>query len=214
MLAISTVTLNRRPEWLAECVRSVRDQMPVDSVHNIVDGTDFLPAKWSATQVGDYFAWVDDDDLVCNDALSLCVRALEQTGAGVAFTYEQQMDAEGRDLGAPDRSVVHLSDVAMHPRMLHHLAVMRSDALSPHVLDLAAEFGLGIDWLCRAWCALKHGAIQVPIVGYRWRQHQHPHHHQLHREEGALYLRAMPALQRVIHTWMKHDAPIGRLLPR
>lgn len=211
MLAVSTVTLNRRPDWLRECVASVDANLPAGARHLIVDGADFQRAKWETTQADEYFAWVDDDDLVCGDALRLCVAALEQTGAAVAFTFEQKMDADGVDLAPAPTDKVDLLDVAMHPRSLHHLAVMRRAALDPQVLELALHFGLGIDWLCRAWCALRHGAVQVPVVGYRWRQHnQQP----LHRMEGDRYFRAMSAIQKHLLSWMTHNETVRRVLPR
>lgn len=212
VLAVSTVTSNRRPDWLRECVRSVEENLPAGATHSIVDGSvDFQRTKWETAQAGEYFAWVDDDDLVCNDALALCVRALEQTGAAVAFTFEQKMDAVGRDLAPAPRTRVDKTDVAMHPRSIHHLAVMRREALDPCVLEHAKEFGLGIDWLCRAWCALRHGAVQVPVVGYRWRQHND---NPLHRAEGERYRCAMPAMQKLLLSWMHRDARISQLLPR
>lgn len=211
MLAVSTVTLNRRPDWLRECMASVDANLPVDARYLIADGTDFTRAKWETTQAGEYFAWVDDDDLVCGDALRLCMAALEQTGAAVAFTFEQKMDAAGVDLAPAPIDKVTLLDVAMHPRSLHHLAVMRREALDPRVLELALHFGLGIDWLCRAWCALRHGAVQVPVVGYRWRQHDN---NPLHRAEGERYRRAMPEMQKLLQSWMRRDACISQFFPR
>jgi len=209
---LAVVTLTRfepeRAKWLHECKASVRG-----FEHLVIDGRmQFQETRWRAAHAAEYVAWVDDDDRVVGDALQQCVRALDETGAGVAFTHEARIDADGRTITNPHpwRDVT-LRDVAMHPQALHHLAVVRASALAPEILEHAQRIGIGIDWLMRACAALCHGAVRVPVIGYEWRQHARAESQSEHW--ATAYHDAMPALRAVTKKWLKHDAPIRQFLP-
>lgn len=216
---VVTLTAGNRPGYLASCLSSVAAGMPAGGAHEVTvcpPDADFQCARWETTmRHGGMVAWVDDDDEVANDGLRLCKEALERTGAGIAFTYEERMNVHGENIGGgiPFGELPRtLRDVAMHPRMLHHLAVIRTDCLRPEVLEQADRIGIGIDWLMRAYVALKHGAVQVPVYGYRWRQHA--------QQESKTttwdlaYEAAMPALRQITKSWLHHDEDISRFLPR
>lgn len=214
-LTVVTLTRGDRPQWEAECEASVQRWIPEGGRHAVVfcEPSDFQRMRWNATVTAgtEFVAWVDDDDRVCNDALRLCVQALQETGAGVAFTHEARIDEHGEVTGTFGRPCL-LRDVALHPRVLHHLAVIRRECLAPEVLEHAERIGIGIDWLMRAWCALKHGAVQVPVVGYEWRNH--PGATSQSAQWAADYAAAIPALREVALSWMSRNAPIPRYLPR
>lgn len=211
-----TLTRFDRPQWLEECKQSVQSALPEDARHIVMRherGSNFQFKRWAHTYHADadFVAWVDDDDRVCNDALRLCVQALQETGAGVAFTHEARIDEHGAEISRTTHPRTY-RDVAMHPRCLHHLAVMRRECLDPVVFDQAERIGIGIDWLMRAWCALKHGAVQVPVIGYEWRRHSEATSRT--PEWAAAYEAAMPLLREVTLSLMTRNAPIPRLLPR
>lgn len=212
-LTVVTLTRGDRPRLLLECQQSVALWLPAGR-HVIAPCTrDFQRRRWETTldPGTEFVAWVDDDDRVCNDALRLCVQALRDTGAGVAFTFEARIDEHGNRLSTTshERS---LRDVAMHPRCLHHLAVIRRECLTPEVYAHAERLGIGIDWLMRAWCALRHGAVQVPVIGYEWRSHPGA----TSRSPGwtEAYQAAIPALREVTNSWMTRNAPIPRYFSR
>lgn len=213
-LAVVTLTRFDRSQWLAECEASVRQYLPDGGHHTVVfcEPGEFQRMRWSTTVAtnAEFVAWVDDDDRVCGDALRLCVQALKETPAGVAFTHEARIDPQGDRLSVCTHPRT-LRDVAMHPRCLHHLTVIRRQCLSPEVWEHAERIGVGIDWLIRAWCALKHGAVQVPIVGYEWRCHPEA---MSQTYERTAYEAAMPALREVTTSWMTRNATIPRYLPR
>lgn len=213
-LAVVTLTQSDRVAWLDECRISVAAALPSSATHVVHHCAPdvFQETRWLSThgRAEQYVAWVDDDDLVTPAALRACVEALEETGAGIAFTYEGRIDEAGRALPAryPRRT---LRDVAMHPRSLHHLAVIRRACLDPVVYEEARRIGIGIDWLMRAWCALQRGAVQVPFVGYLWRQHEDQESKTLHWQQA--YEIAMPELRRVTKSWMRRDETIPQFLP-
>lgn len=216
-LTVSTLTAGNRAHWLDECRESVRTGLPQGAehvVHTIPVGADFQLERWAATMAaGDgYVAWVDDDDLVTPDALRMCVQALDETGAGIAFTHEDRIDEFGAPVPSSPQRPISRRDVAMHPRQLHHLAVIRLQCLDPEVLRIAVEIGIGIEWLMRAWCALKHGAIQVPLVGYHWRQHDTQESRT--RQWNDRYALAMSALRATLLPMVGRDALIHRFVPR
>lgn len=209
-LVVHTLTRNLRPDWLREACQSVADNLPADAQHFVIhcDG-DFAAKRWEALHLGEFVAAVDDDDRVVGDGLKLCVRALNMTGAGIAFTYEGQINDAGDQIEV-QHGPKALMDVAMHPRSLHHLAVIRRAALDDKLYDYACEFGVGIDWLTKAWCALKYGAVQVPVVGYEWRRHEGA----MSLTEEPAFSRSMNEIRKLTMSWKRHDARIRQLLPR
>jgi hypothetical protein len=210
-LVVSTLTRGDRPRWLAQCCASVASELPRGAQHVVSRcPSDFQGARWESAQWAEAIAFVDDDDMMVGNALDLCRKALEQTGAGVAFTFEQRIDANGAPMSCDTRSrTTH--DVAMHPRMLHHLAVVRRSCLHPVILEHAQRIGIGIDWLIRAYAALKHGAVQVPVIGYLWRQHDQAT--SASAGWSAAYEAAMPELRAVTRSWERVCTPIPRWMP-
>lgn len=207
-LRIVTVTARPANPWMVEALESVRATMPRDAEHLVVhsDGT---PARWNidlwaACRDADAVAIVDDDDRVMPGALTSCMHALESTGAGLAFTDEEEIDGRGERLRDGVRRSRCLMDLAMHPRSIHHLAVFRP-ALAPHAaLDLAQRCGRGLDWLMRAAAGLRGGAVRVPMIGYQWRRHGG----QDSSNGTDVYAAAMPALRQLTRSWMRYDGQI------
>lgn len=196
-LAVHTLTRGKWPGWAHESLRSVQDGLPDYGSHFVIEcAGDFQERRWEALHLGEFVAAVDDDDRVVDDALDLCVHTLEMTGAGIAFTYEAQIDKDGFRLPVKFGPVTAL-DVAMHPRGIHHLAVMRSECLDPMLFEHAQRFGVGIDWLTKAWCALKYGAVQVPVVGYEWRRHLSS----LSYEEEEVFSRRVREMRELTLSW-------------
>lgn len=214
-MSVSVITLTRgdRQALLVECAQSVATALPEGGRHVIADGRgEFQRTRFDSTVgLGGYVAWVDDDDLVCNDALGLCAKALDESGAGIAFTFESGWFSDGSML-ATDYREKSLRDVAMHPQAIHHLAMVNTACLDPVVLAEAQRIGTGIDWLMRAYAALKHGAVQVPVIGYQWRQHDEQESRTV--AWNLRYTASMRALREVTNRWMTHDAPIRRILAR
>lgn len=210
-LTVITMTRGDRPVWLAECLNSVLTDMPAETKHlvHVCGGTAFQSDRWHAAANADseYVAWVDDDDMVLPGALQACMDALDATGKGLAFTSEDQIDHTGRRIRLPQRRY-HTHDVAMSPRAVHHLAMVRVSALHPDTLAHAERIGIGIDWLMRAGAALKHGAVQVPMAGYLWRHHGGQESSR--KEWDQAYAAAMPALREVTSRWAD---PISRTIP-
>ncbi len=202
LAVVTLVHAGTDPHWLRECSESVRTRLPQGACHIVAAGDDFQRARWDAYRSAEFVACVDHDDRLTGDSLRWCLDALAETGAGVAFTQEAQIAPDGNPLHVKHRRPRRI-DVAMHPRPLHHLAVIRSSCIGDAVWDLAQEAGIGIDWLVRAWVALKHGAVHVPHVGYEWRRHR--------GQASALwaqrYETAIPALRRTTLSWMApHEA--------
>lgn len=211
MITVQTLTRNLWPAWLDECRASVAAALPTGGRHEVVP---CLPSEYADLRTAmpptEYLAWVDDDDRVVPGAIHACINALRRSGAALAFTHEARIDASGARVGGVDTRPRTLRDIAMHPRMSHHLTVMRPRLIAPEVLRHAQRIGLGIDWLIRAYLALNHGVVQVPVVGYEWRQHGE----QDSARTADQYAAAMPALREVTNGWLKYDAPIHQFIPR
>lgn len=176
---------NPYPELLERCKQSVAAALPPNSQHLVLvnnpielhgDGADFSEffahLRWSALQYSKYIAFVDDDDYIHRDSLRLCMDAISQTGAAAAVTNEVVVDVSGKHLSA-NRYPRYYCGVGMHPRTIHHLTVFNREFVQPAALELALQFGVGIDWTMKASVCLTGGAVHVPIDGYYWTQHKH-----------------------------------------
>lgn len=200
---VVTLTQHRRPAWLAEARASV----PAGIQHRIATASaDFQADRWELAHAAEYVAWLDDDDRLVAGGLEHCLEVLDaDRSLGVVFTHEARIDEHGART-AEDFGARTYRDVAMHPRGLHHLAVVRRGALNPSIIGHAQRIGCGIDWLMRASAALQWGAVHVPVLGYEWRDHSDT----LTRrpDDSSVYEHAMPLLRAVTRSWMKYDCPI------
>ena len=171
-LTVITQTRFTNLDWLEHCKRSVAAALPIGAIHKIVPShEDWAKKRLESVLSDEYVALVDDDDLIDPRSLSLCVKALEESGAGIAFTNEITVDQYlQRATKVPDGPKTY-DRVRSNPRELHHIRVFRSSAVDPRALDLHNEFGMGIDWFMVCSAALQHEAIYVPIHGYTWRIH-------------------------------------------
>lgn len=172
-LTVVTHTRGDRPEWLRRCCASVEQQLPAGAQHRVIlcEAQDLADARWAALELDEFVAFVDDDDWVVNDSLSLCHQALLTTGAGLAFTGEQRVDVKGNPLHEVVHPSLRLSMLALHPRVAHHLAMIRTSSIDPVVRTWAEECGGGVEWMIRTSAAFATGAQYVPVTGYCWTQH-------------------------------------------
>lgn len=209
MLSVVTFTSGTRADWLQECTESIRREAFDEMTHAIVECRQ--PAQWAPMRLemataARYVAFVDDDDLVMGDSLRLCCLALEATGAGVAFTRQRMFHGSepGQVYGTPPKRHGHIAESV---QAVHHLAVMRRDALDKEALSKLADAlpqGAGFDWALKANAAANGGAVHVPVVGYGWRVHSQ----QRHRD--AAYAQAFAAasaeLRPVMRAWFNDPA--------
>lgn len=173
--------------------------MPPDGVHVVRQMRySYAIERFDALRSYPYVGFVDDDDLVHRDAINACVEALETTGAGIAFTSQEVIDIEGLPIEITPPAQRYF-EVAMHPQPLHHFALLRRSAVDDSVLASAIEFGIGIDWLMKAYAALKYGAVHVPMVGYQWRIHGDNDC----KETDAVFRAALPKIRKLTVSWMR-----------
>lgn len=189
---------------MGECLASVRVALPPGAEHVVKKmERSYAEERFAALRSSEFCGFVDDDDVVYPDSIKVCAEALEKSGAGIAFTYQEVIDEAGcrvRSYGVASRYL----DVAMSPQGIHHFALLRRDAVGDEVFSAATEVGVGVDWLMKANAALRHGAILVPQVGYGWRQHPS----QDHRDKDATFKAALPKLRDVTMSWVRSNERI------
>lgn len=170
MFSIVTFTKGERPELLQKCIDSVQRCKPSGSVHHVLEvHEDWVGARVRALELGDVVAFVDDDDTVVNNSLSVCYEALQQTGAGLVFTDEAQVDLDGNVLQVRDGPRWY-AEVKQRPWRIHHLSLIRTSA----VVGDFSKFSQSTkqrDWLIRTFALNHSGAVHVPIIGYNWLRH-------------------------------------------
>lgn len=122
--------------------------------------------------------WLDSDDELPADAAGVLDDAIA-TGAPLIYTDEEIVEP-----GKPPRRVVRgdysTERHAVAPMLVHHLAVMRTDA----ALDALRVIPVGNLWIEHLlyWQIGRRGAAYMPRVGYRW----HKGATGMHRAPGTL----------------------------
>lgn len=158
------------------------------------DSSSHSRIRYDSRSLGDYIAFIDDDDVLLPDAIKTCVEVLSlQPDIGVVFTKQQLINQDGFVLNSLniDRPLVY-KDVISSIQTIHHFAVMRSSAIPTSHIDKLCSSGsnIGLEWLMKAGCALSKGAVYIPEAFYSWRHHQgfvHGHcGHELMRAEASL----------------------------
>ena len=180
-LAVVTLTRGDHHQWFDAMAESVATALPEGAEHIILQCTaheHIEPMRWGCFELAEYVAFVDDDDLVLNNSLRLCLNALElNPDVAVAFTDERYIDAEGNTINSPhdpDRRLQY-EHMYMSPQTVHHLVMIRSSAVDREGQRLNEILGIGGEWLMKVGAAIKGGAIHVPIEGYAWRRHDGQH---------------------------------------
>jgi hypothetical protein len=209
MLTVITHTRFKNPLLLERCKLSVAAALPEGAQHLIIPCFEnFAQARFDASQLSEYVAFVDDDDFVAPDAIRQCLTALKATGASIAFTNEATVNIHGDVLytNQASRAYQHVSE---HPRAIHHLSVMNSTFISPKTLEINDQFGAGICWFIKASAALTGSAIHVPMQGYYWTRHadvmlqaeSYKYNHHI-KEMGVELRKAFPHPGGRIPTWV------------
>lgn len=177
-LAVVTLTRNDRKDWLTLCLDSVRANLPPNAKHHVLicpNIEDYLKARIASFSLAKYVVNVDDDDIVVNDSIRICLEAIKQEKVAVAFTDEILINEYGETLEkSPIRENLSYEDVAKVIRTIHHLALFDTSKLHNERLPFnnILKTASVIDWFTVASAALHEGAVHVPLHGYKWRQHQ------------------------------------------
>lgn len=171
-LAVVTLTTGDRPALLERCINSVKSQLPESSAHFIieVDGLEkYIKARIDSLKLGKYYAIVDDDDIVVNNSLNLCLDAIQKYNTGVAFTDEALVNIRG-DIISKRTGTRTYEEIFNNPHRVHHLSVVESTAV-----DEDSAMTVNKSYIIDGWMrfsAIKNkGAVHVPIIGYHWTQH-------------------------------------------
>lgn len=163
---------------LDKCVESVANALPENAKHVIVECTDhyadFVKARYAALSLDDIIVFVDDDDYVSKESLKLCMSALDNTTAGIAFTREVKVRTDGTR--TVNTAPTYCRSMLNGPESVHHMTAIRTASVSERSLLLGSKYMIGIEWFMRADAAFAHGAVHVPVDGYYWVQHPAQHH--------------------------------------
>lgn len=171
-LAVITMTKGLQPFSLGRCIDSVKSMLPADAHHYVIECKDV--SKWAQIRIeclglAPYIAFVDDDDIVVNNSISISFDVIKNNDVGVVFTDEALVDKNGKILSIRCGPRLYEANQTK-PWQIHHFSVIKTACC---IDDMSALLGLtdGVDWFMRS-NAIKHaGALHVPIVGYHWTQH-------------------------------------------
>jgi len=174
-LAIVTFHIEgQREAQLQQCIASVAEDLPDGAVHYVipVKGKPFyVHQRQEALRLGEYVAFVDDDDTVMNQGISKCYAAIQTGNYGVAFTDENLVDETGKVLSI-ENGVRTYENAQKRVSAIHHLAMLNTSCIDINSLDIIRGRIRGVDWYIMK-CAINGsslGAIHVPVAGYNWTQ--------------------------------------------
>lgn len=206
MLTVVTHTRNDRPALLKRAVASIEASLVSGVSHRIIEcHNDWGKARYAATQLDEYVVFVDDDDTVPEGAIATCLEAAKASRAGLVVTDERLVDLAGNELRI-SRGPKMYSGIQVHPTVMHHLALIKAEAVDLVGLKVHERFGVGADWLIKASAALRGDALYVPIVGYNWTQHDDT----MNKREKSQFCSAMYHIGQEIRTrWPRLD--LGRV---
>jgi hypothetical protein len=192
--------------WLDACTASAVGQ----GRHVIVpvkQGEFFSARKLVYTNSGQrhgYVCCLDWDDILHPQSVAACKKVLSTYNAGCAFTWQDKIDEYGVQLSKQVATVSRL-ELSSVPESIHHLCVLDSARIPLDVLDLIEKVApLCVDWLVRAYVALRFGAVQVPMLGYSWRMHAG----QTSRTLGDAFSEQIPFARALARSWAPLNATL------
>jgi hypothetical protein len=198
MLAVITHTQLKRPDLLERCKESVAAALPEGAEHIVIECDSY--ETWVNRRIADamnyeFVTFVDDDDYISPDSLTMCLLAMQDTGLGAAVTNEVEVYPD-RTVRSAGRRTYQAATI--HPRITHHLLMFRGNLIDPKALEVHNRFGVGIDWFIAQSVIQQHGCVQVPIDGYFWTQHDSS----MTSQARETYMRSLRDMQYAIReTW-------------
>ena len=143
--------------------------LPKDSFYTIIQCNskeEWPKIRIDALKLAPYVCFVDDDDVVVNNSIPICLQAMEENDVGVVFTDEELVDLNGNTLSIRD-GVRRYDDNINTPWSVHHLSVIQSNAVVDNLDHLLDQID-GVEWFIRSSAMKSKGALHVPIIGYKW----------------------------------------------
>ncbi|TAL44120.1 MAG: hypothetical protein EPN89_14585 [Methylovulum sp.] len=197
-VAVVTHTHEHWQRDMTRCFNSVAAALP-DGCEHIVIGVDtdydgFIEARYAALQLADIIIFVDDD-YVSPESITLCLAALAATDASLAYTSEMLVFNDGNRLASA--VCTHYEAIPRSPSAIHHMAAIRSSAVTERSIILAREYGCGIEWIMKVEAALTQGAIHIPHMGYYYVQHPR----QVSHAVGKRFAGAIKPIGEEIQSW-------------
>jgi hypothetical protein len=173
-ITIITCTAGRRPNLLKRCINSINSAKSDIDKHLIIETQEYIKSKKEIMNIPGFIAFVDDDDYISENAISLCRGALEKYNVGACFTYERVQSEPSSEFIYNDYTNVgakNYNEICLSPGGIHHLVVFNMKHCHPDCFKLQDKFSCGIDWLLKASAAVTGGCIKIPEIGYYWNQH-------------------------------------------
>jgi hypothetical protein len=192
---------------ISRCVDSVAAALPQNATHLIIDChnlTELRESRIAALDLSEFIVFVDDDDYITPDSLTMCLDALVDTEYGVAFTEEIRVI--GNNI-VKSRPAVTYAEVLQSPCRLHHLAMIRTSAVTGRGKALAAKPVTGTEWVMKVDAGFNKGIIHIPRVGYYWTQHDTQLHKSTAHQTPLAYKTTAETISEM-RTW---EIPAGRI---
>ncbi len=198
---------------ITKCVDSVAvaiANLPkhITATHTFIDcfsADAVTDARVEALKLGEFICFVDDDDEITPLSLAHAMSAIIACNAGVAFTQEKMVYATKAVIS--DCAATY-EDVILGPRIIHHLAVIRSGAVTERGIKLAKYLRIGSEWVLKADAGFNKGIVHVPEIGYYWNQHDNDQSHK-QTQHKAEYLDRMRYVTKEMKAWAR---PRGKIL--
>lgn len=137
--------------------------------------TDFNRLRYESSLCDEFVAFVDDDDVIAENALQICVDKLLIHDADLMFTDEYLLWEANESLTDGRRGRRTYEEIASSPIAAHHLVTYKSSMIQSLCLDMANEFNIGIEWFITNCCMRNGKTIHIPLALYTWTQRYNQH---------------------------------------
>lgn len=174
-LTVVTHTDSKSRKDISRCIESVNAALIENSNHLIIDIgkvnlPDFINKRYDAMSLNDIIIFVDDDDYVTPESLRVCVDALRETGAGIAFTQETSVRQDGTFSSIRKKPRTNAA-ICTSPTVIHHMTAYRTKYVTDRALTLSTQVECGIEWIMKADALARAGSVHIPLMCYYWVQH-------------------------------------------
>jgi|LakMenEpi03Aug12_release.lakeMendotaPanAssembly.Ray.scaffolds.fasta_scaffold794249_1 hypothetical protein len=158
-------------QWLEECINSIKNTSFKHVLISCVDEESWYYNRCKIYTMGGLVGCLDYDDYLISAAAEQMYKTIIDHKPHLCFSH--QLTKHNDKLVEQHSRLVTPRDVTQHVQVIHHLTVLNSSLVPKNLLDTIQNLNVhkNIDWICKAYVALRFGALQFKKNAYVWRQH-------------------------------------------
>lgn len=163
-------------QWLKECIESIK-QTSFNHVILSCDGeSGHHELRKQIYTSNSFCGCLDyDDKLIPEQAEELYKYIVDNKSSGTQLFFSQQQEYYQNEDKLKLRNLQHITPIQVTQQQLavHHLTILNTSLIPQHLFNLIDSLDLkkNIDWICKAYVALKFKVVFFNKPAYIWRIH-------------------------------------------